>query len=126
MDGAIVSWKIADVIDFEWLVAADGELDQEALRSRDRTLSAQLLAPDPSQRTRGRREIFRAWLEARRSEISETLPGEYFLTAWQLLVVVSALTGAGLGLSVAAALLLAYTGDEPVNVGCFLHVGIRG
>ena len=123
----IVSWKIADVIDFEWLVAADGELDQEALRSRDSTLSAQLLAPDPRQRTRGRREIFRAWLEARRNEISEMLPGEYFLTAWQLLVVVSALTGAGLGLSVAAALLLAYTGDEPVNVSWFFActVGIQ-
>ena len=82
-----MSWKIADVIDFEWLLAEDGELDQEALRSRDRALSAQLLAADRSQRARGRKEIFRAWLEARRNEISETLPGEYFLTAWQLLVV---------------------------------------
>ena len=83
----IVSWKIADVIDFEWLLAEDGELDQEALRSRDRTISPQLRRADRSQRTRDRKEIFRAWLEARRNEISEMLPGEYFLTAWQLLVV---------------------------------------
>jgi hypothetical protein len=127
MDRAIVSWKIADVIDFEWLLAADAELDQAAVRSRDRALSPKIFGPDRSQRTRGRREIFRAWLQARRSEISEMLPGEYFLTAWQLLVVVSALMGAGLGLSVAAALLLAYTGGEPVNVGWFFActVGIQ-
>ena len=76
---------------------------------------------------RDRKEVFWAWLEARRSEISETLPGEYFLTAWQLLVVLSALLGAGLGMSVAAALLLAYTGAEPVNVGWFFActVGIQ-
>jgi Protein of unknown function (DUF2868) len=127
MDGAIVSWKIADVLDFEWLVADDGELDQAALRSRDRALSAQVLAPDRRQRARSRSEIFWAWLQARRSELSETLPGEYFLTAWQLLVVLSALTGVGLGMSVAAALLLAYTGKEPVNVGWFFActVGIQ-
>jgi Protein of unknown function (DUF2868) len=127
MDGAIVSWKIADVIDFEWLLAEDGELDQSALRSRDRALSAQILAPERRQKPIGRREIFREWLQARRGEISEALPGEYFLTAWQLLVVIFALTGAGLGMSVAAALLLAYTGDEPVNVGWFFvcTIGIQ-
>ncbi len=122
MDGAIVSWKIADVLDFEWLLADDGELDQAALRSRDRALSAQVLASDQSQRARSRSEIFWAWLQARRRELSETLPGEYFLTAWQLLVVLSALTGVGLGMSVAAALLLAYTGEEPVNVGLVFRV----
>ena len=60
-------------------------------------------------------------------KLDETLPGEYFLTAWQLLVVLSALTGACLGMSVAAAILLAYTGDEPVNVGWFFActVGIQ-
>jgi uncharacterized protein DUF2868 len=42
-------------------------------------------------------------------------------------VVLSALVGAGLGMSVAAALLLAYTGAEPVNVGWFFActVGIQ-
>jgi hypothetical protein len=122
-----VSWKIADVIDFEWLLAEDGALDQEALRSRDRAISQRFPEADRSQRARDRKEIFWAWLEARRSELSETLPGEYFLTAWQLLVVLSALAGAGLGMSVAAALLLAYTGDEPVNVGWFFActVGIQ-
>ena len=122
-----MSWKIADVLDFEWLLAEDGELDQAALRNRDRALSAQILAPERRQRAGGRRELFWGWLQARRGEISEALPGEYFTTAWQLLVVGSTLTGAGLGISVAAALLLAYRGDEPVNVGWFFActVGIQ-
>ena len=33
--GAIVSWKIADVIDFEWLLADDGELDRRHFGARD-------------------------------------------------------------------------------------------
>ena len=123
----IVFWKIADVIDFEWLLAEDGELDQAVLQSRDRALAAQILASERRPKAAGRREIFWEWLQARRSEISEALPGEHYLTAWQLLVVASALTGAGLGISVAAALLLAYTGNEPVNVGWFFActIGIQ-
>jgi hypothetical protein len=122
-----VSWKIADVLDFEWLLAEDGELDQAAIRSRDHALAARVFASDRRQSARTRTEIFWAWLQARRSELSETLPGEYFLTAWQLLVVLSAVAGVVLGMSVAAALLLAYTGEEPVNVGWFFActVGIQ-
>jgi hypothetical protein len=127
MDGAIVSWKIVDVIDFEWLLAEDGELDQAALENRDRPLGNRIAGSDSRKKARDRRQIFLAWLQARRSEISETLPGEHFLTVWQLLVVLSALIGVSLGLSVAGALLLAYTGDEPVNVGWFFActVGIQ-
>ena len=58
-----MSWKIADVIDFEWLLAEDGKLDQEALRSRNRAISPQLVRADRSQRARDRKEVFRAWLE---------------------------------------------------------------
>ena len=105
-----MSWKIADVIDFEWLLAEDGELDQDGTsepRPRDFPAARQ---PIGARGLADRKEIFWAWLQARRREIAETLPGEYFLNAWQLLVVLSALIGAGLGMSVAAALLLAYTG----------------
>ncbi len=122
-----MSWKIADVIDFEWLLAEDGELDETALRTRDSALSSRISKPDRRPTANDRKEIFWAWLQARRSEIAETPPGEYFLSAWQLLVVLSALTGACLGMSVAAAILLAYTGDEPINVGWFFActVGVQ-
>jgi Protein of unknown function (DUF2868) len=127
MDQTVVSWKIADVIDFEWLLAEDGEVEDAALRARDRELFSRIYQPHQRPSTTDRKDIFRAWLEARRSQISETPPGEYFMTAWQLLSVFSALVGAGLGMSVAGAFLLAYTGDEPVNVGWFFActVGIQ-
>ena len=124
MHDPVVSWKISDVIDFEWLLAEDGEVDDAASRARDAELSAKISQVWWTACMKDRRDLFRAWLDARRSHSSETPPGEYFLTAWQLLSVLSALTGAGLGMSVAAAFLLAYTGDEPVNVGWFF--GLTG
>jgi hypothetical protein len=127
MHDAVVSWKIADVIDFEWLLAEDSEVDDAALRARDAELSAKISQSGVQPALKDRKDLFRAWLDARRSHLSEAPPGEYFLTARQLLSVLFALIGAGLGMSVAAAFLLAYTGDEPVNVGWFFActVGIQ-
>jgi hypothetical protein len=119
-----VSWRIADVIDFEWFLAEDGDLEDAPLRARDRQIFERISAAGQPQT---RREIFRAWLEARRSQSSDTPPGEYFLTAWQTLSALSAAAGAALGISVAAAVLLRYKGDEPVNVGWFFActVGVQ-
>lgn len=126
MHQAVVSWKIADVIDFEWFLAEDGAAEDSELRLRDAELSAKISQTDAPPAPRDRHALFHAWLEARRSQISET-PGAYFLTAWQLLIVLSALAGAALGMSVAAAVLLAYRGDEPVNVAWFFActVGVQ-
>jgi Protein of unknown function (DUF2868) len=126
MHRLVGAWRIADVIDFEWLLAEDSEVDDAALRARDAELSAKIsqsAGESPKERT----DLFRAWVEARRSQTSETAPGEYFLSAWQLLSVISAVLGAGIGMSVAGAFLLAYRGDEPVNVGWFFActVGIQ-
>ena len=122
-----VSWKIADIIDFEWFLAEDGDVDDAALRSRDRHISEKITLANVSRQAKSRKELFRAWLEARRSQTADTPPGEYFLTAWQTLSVLSALAGAAIGISVAAAVLLTYRGDEPVNVGWFFActVGIQ-
>ena len=121
-----MSWKIADVIDFEWFLAEDGDVDDAALRARDRQI-VEKISPASALRQPNRNEIFRAWLEKRRSQTAETPPGEYFLTAWQTLSVLSALAGAAIGISVAAAVLLTYRGDEPVNVAWFFActVGIQ-
>ena len=123
----MVSWKIADLIDFEWLLAEDSEAEDTALRQRDAELLPRIFQADAPPASSDRRTLFHAWLKARRSHISETPPGEYFLAAWQLLIVLSALAGAVLGISVAAAVLLAYRGDEPVNVAWFFActVGVQ-
>ena len=122
-----VSWKIADVIDFEWFLAEDGDVDDAALRVRDRQIFEKISPASASRQAKSRKEIFRAWLEMRRSQTSETPPGEYFLTAWQTLSALSAVAGAAIGISVAAAVLLTYKGDEPVNVAWFFActVGIQ-
>jgi hypothetical protein len=119
-----VAWRIADVIDFEWFLAEDDDLDDATLRARDRQIFEEISAAD---RPQTRKDIFRAWLEVRRNQSPEGPPGEYFLTAWQTLSALSATFGATLGLSVAAAVLLSYKGDEPVNVGWFFvcTVGVQ-
>ena len=122
-----MSWKIADIIDFEWFLAEDGDAYEAELRARDRQILEKVSPASASRQAKSRKDIFRAWLEARRSQTSETPPGEYFLTAWQTLSVSSALAGAAIGISVAAAVLLTYRGDEPVNVAWFFActVGIQ-
>ena len=83
--------------------------DDSALRLRDGEIFARISPSAAQPPPQDRKDVFRAWLEARRSQISETPPGEYFLTAWQLLSALSALAGAAIGMSVATAVLLAYT-----------------
>jgi hypothetical protein len=122
-----VAWKISDVIDFEWFLAEDGELDEASLRSRDRQIFATISERDPSIHRKTRKDIFLTWLEARRRQASEAPPGDYFLVAWQTLSVLFAAAGGALGISIAAAVLLTYRGQEPVNVAWFFActVGIQ-
>ena len=37
-----MSWKIADIIDFEWFLAEDADVDEPMLRARDREIFAQI------------------------------------------------------------------------------------
>ena len=122
-----VSWKISDLIDFEWFLAEDSDLDDKTLRSRDRQIYEKISRAKAPSQSESRGDIFRAWLEERRAQASEASPGDYFLTAWQTLSVCSAIFGVSLGISVAAAVLLTYRGQEPVNVAWFFActVGIQ-
>ncbi len=122
-----VSWTISDVIDFEWFLAEDSDLDDRTLRSRDRQIYEKVSRTKSSPESESRGEIFRAWLAERRAQTSEASPGNYFLTAWQTLSVCSAILGVSLGVSVAAAVLLTYRGQEPVNVAWFFActIGIQ-
>ena len=77
MNGANRVLRIADVIDFEWLVAADGDLTRRhcGVATAHFCSASRTRSEAADSRSQG---IFRAWLEARRNEISEMLPGEYF------------------------------------------------
>jgi len=109
------SWSLADVIDFEALVSRDGD------ETRDRRIFEEKIA---ALGLRNRRDIFHAWLDARRTE-GDGLPGEQFITGWHTLLTVAIVAALLLGAIIASPALL-YHGEEPVNVvdflGCALGV----
>ncbi len=118
-------WTIADILDFEHLLASDANADDDAIRARDRAIFEQTIAPQTAAAQRdNRRFLFRQWLTARRG--SEALPGAHFLAGWQTLLTLSVLVGLALGVSLTAG-LLHYRGDEPVNVAWFFAatVGVQ-
>ena len=112
-------WTIADVLDFEALVAADRSAPEERLRERDQRLWGEQIGPALGPLARERRPVFHAWLGARRKAGDAVLPGEGWETGWQTVLTLAALLGALLGVSVCAG-LLHYPGQEPINVLVFL------
>ena len=106
------SWKIADLIDFESLLAAETGAEETRWRGR-------LPEVPTGDNAAARRSLFKAWLALRRSEAGGTLPGESVAAGWSTVLLLSLLVGLALGASVTAA-LLHYKGDEPVNVSWFL------
>jgi len=121
------SWTIADLLDFEVLLAADAARDDVAVRARDHAIFVERIEPVVGAADGGdRRSIFRLWLEARREAGGEDLPGRRFQAGRQALHSAAALAGLAVGASVAATLLY-YRGAEPVNVAWFFAatVGVQ-
>ena len=112
-------WKIADLIDFECLLAGDTGVEETRWRGR---------LPDvpPGDDATGRRRLFKAWLYLCRGETDEILPGQSVEGGWSMLLALSLVAGTALGASVTGA-LLHYKGTEPVNVSWFLActVGVQ-
>jgi hypothetical protein len=106
------SWKIADILDFECLLARDRTATDGDLRARDQALGETILRSSESREQRP--VAMRAWLESRRAEITESLPGRHFTTVCRWLLLSSGLAGIIIGASLAAT-LLHYQGQEPIN-----------
>jgi hypothetical protein len=109
------SWTIADILDFESLVATKAEGASDGDRQRLAPSIEPLLTGDPHV---DRRMVFKQWLDVRRSEGDTTHLGEYFTAGWQSLLTLAVLVGLAFGVSLSAG-LLHYRGDEPVNVAWF-------
>ena len=112
-------WKIADLIDFECLLAGDTGAEETRWRGR---------LPDmpPGDDAGARRRLFKAWLYLRRGESAEPLPGASVAGGWGTLLMLGLIVGTAFGASVTGA-LLHYKGSEPVNVSWFLActVGVQ-
>lgn len=108
------SWNLADLIDFESLLAGETGVD-DGRAYFEKRVRPQLGAGGED----SRRAVFKAWLTARREDAGKPGPGAHCAAGWKALVSLGGLLGLGLGGSVTAA-LLHYKGDEPVNVSWFL------
>ena len=110
------AWKLADVIDLEYLLAADEGVPPEELRARDRAIAEGELATSADENDR--RRLLRQWLEARRRRLGAELPGRHFTAGWELVLMLAMLGGVVLGGGLTAS-LLHYHGREPLNAPLF-------
>lgn len=112
---------LSDLIDLEAQLGSDRDADPAALEARDRRLVASGEAATP------RPELLRRWLAALRDDEPRGLhPGRAVAGALRGVRAALVLAGLALGWSAAAA-VLHYTGQEPVNVWDFLllFVGVQ-
>lgn len=121
------TWTLADIVDFEHLLADDAAAHATLLSARDRTLFHDRIAPQLAETDRASRPVvLRAWLELRRAAGPAPLAGNAVTQARRAVGVLAAVTGGLLGAGVAAG-LLAGAADAPVNVLIFLlaTVGVQ-
>jgi hypothetical protein len=112
-------WRLADVIDFEFILEHDREVSAADLESRDQAIAQRLAAVHPAV-ANNRRRFFRGWLEWRRAETADgPLPGRPAMAAWALLLKLIAVAAVLLG-GATAFNLLRYNGTQPVNVAMYL------
>jgi Protein of unknown function (DUF2868) len=123
--GTASSWRIEDVLDFEYLLEGDRSEDPAGLERRDRRIYGELIRSE-AESARGRinsdrRRLFRHWLENRRRDQpnGQPLPGHIFRAARSVLGKGLILAGFASG-GGAAAQLLRYDGVQPVNVAAYL------
>jgi len=130
------SWHIEDVVDLEHFLKTDGEGDGASVRSRDRDLFLNRIAPalgvNDLSDTTAIRKALRLWLDERRGTDSPTkatgrLPGTVFRDVLSISITILLAVGLLSGISLSFA-VLRYQGSEPVNVsvylGCFVLLQI--
>jgi hypothetical protein len=123
-----MKWRVADLIDFEYLLNRRLHREEEhqhcLSNEEDREEDRKIYLDYSAGRTEpfDRKKLFRYWLKVKR-EGAEVLPGAVALEAIRLFTVLLAFLAAVLGAAVCSS-LLAYAGKEPVNVFTCLWVMI--
>lgn len=107
--------RLPDFLDLEWFLRQDADIPPRDVAERDRALG--MRARSPEDVTLG------FWLDERRRTEPGPLPSVLFRSARTLAAWGLGLTGGLAGVSLAQA-LLAYSGQEPVNVSLFLLAAV--
>ena len=108
------TWKIEDLIDFEYFRMKDEVGSGEDQEARDRAILRQYTG-DGS----GRSQLFRFWLDrVRLGQKGEVTPGSIVKSVFAIVTLLAILFGMVSGISVAYA-TLQYDGSVPVNVATF-------
>ena len=121
MPAPVADWTLADLLDFEQLLASPASADG------DRRIFVDEIAPRIDARSAGdRRTVFRAWLDVRRARTPHVMVGESYDLGRRSLEWGAVVFGLILGVTLAGA-LLASGNAEPVNALLFLvwTVGIQ-
>ena len=121
MPAPVADWTLADLLDFEQLLASPACADE------DRRIFVDEIAPRIDARSAGdRRVVFRAWLDVRRARMPHVMVGESYDLGRRSLDWAAVVLGLILGMGLAGA-LLAPGSSEPVNALLFLvwTVGIQ-
>ena len=115
------SWHLADLLDFESLLVDDAARTNDALLARDRAIFEKLYSGTRRGETdTGRSVVFHEWLDARRAQESDALPGDAVRTGWDALLNPCRGWRAAAWRAGVCAGVLRYPGSEPVNVSVFL------
>ncbi len=123
-------WHLRDLIDLEYFLQADDAADDGEVVHRDREIYLKEVLPvlenDRAPDVGDRRTIIRLWLESRRRLMKSTedeavLPGRLFVDIYRLLLLISLVMAAIIGIGLAFA-FLDYKGVEPVNVSTYFGV----
>lgn len=117
------SWKLADIIDFEYFQNLDRDTADAELHRRDRDFYLQLRNPGNDPGELSRRRLLGLWLKRQRQQFpgdrQASLPGRLVARALSLLSILAAIKGLVVGL-VAGLSFFTYSGQTPVNVFHFL------
>ena len=119
------TWKLDDIIDFEYFQHLDQETPEAELHRRDRDLYLQLQRQGEEPGNLPRRHLLRRWLNERRQhhdpQPGGATPGGVVVRTLTLLRRLAALKGLIVGLAAGLA-FFTYSGETPVNVFHFLLV----
>ncbi|MGW8195085.1 MAG: DUF2868 domain-containing protein [Desulforhopalus sp.] len=117
------TWRYRHIIDMEYLLQCDSQLDNSQLHQRDRNIFLENSEDRTERDQPSRKELLRLWLATRMRQVfpgpEKRSPGTIFedslLFGGTAALVTGLLTGAAAGLT-----FFTYTGKTPVNVFHFL------